>query len=190
MRTKAAVSARRRSETAINWSKLRPLARWMARAWSADNSTSVPRKSTTTISLPSPFILATGKRVCSWIDPEILTSSRQCESAGALVDHPRAKTRERFAQILGIDRRGLFARQLSGPGARQRGFWRRFDLPVKRPLAKGDLADASPAQMRIDALDENGGRMLRFEGERALDPQHQRRHARRRSRIAPDGARP
>ena len=55
-----------------------------------------------------------------------------------------------------------------------------------RPLLQDEPADAAPAVMGVDALDEQRREMLHFEGEGALDPHHQRGRA----PAAPSGSAP
>ncbi len=50
----------------------------------------------------------------------------------------------------------------------------------ERPLAEGDAADAAPAEMGVDPLDDHCRGVLRFEREGRVDAQHQRR---RRDRV-------
>src|SRR5208337_3554449 len=100
------------------------------------------------------------------------------------------QTRQRFAKLLGFYRRGVAFSQFPGPRARRRGLWRAFYGAVKRSLAKSDLADAAPAQMRVDAFDDDRSRMLDLQREGALDAQDQGRQRRRRVRIAPRRSRP
>jgi A/G-specific adenine glycosylase len=55
-------------------------------------------------------------------------------------------------------------------------------------LPKGDLVDASPAEMRVRPSHDHRGAVLRLEREGAFDPQHQGRTGDRRVRITFGGA--
>ena len=117
------------------------------------------------------------------------SGARRPAQAGRPVDRPRAEPRDGVAQLVIDDGRGGGAR---GGFRRVRGERRGAALFLERrqrPLPKGDLVDASPAEMRVHPSHDHRGAVLRLERESALDPEHQGRRSGRRVGIAFGGSR-
>ena len=130
--------------------------------------------------MPTPFIRVTRRPASGLGATRIrqIGSRRRRRASLSIARAPSSRQGE--PQFVVGDRRGESGGALARRRARRRGRAMRLAGRGERPLAERDAADAAPAEMGVDALDDDRRGVLRLERERRVDAQHQRR---RRDRI-------
>ena len=145
----------------------------MARASSGLGKSEDPRRSSTRILLPAPFMRAMGRPASEWrkLNPSVSLPARAAASRRAAWSIARAPRRVKAARKASssIEARPHSLRprrRRSGPARPRRSCLN----GGKRTLPERDLFDAAPAEMRIDPGDDDRRIVLGLERECAVDP--------------------
>ena len=166
----------------------------MARASSGVGRAGEPRRSSTRMALPAPFMRSIVRPASGWreIKPRSPFAVRAPAAPRRRADLSiaRAPSRVTASRKPSSSIGEAAARAAASAASEGTGAARRFVLERRqRALPEGDLVDASPAEMRVHPVHDHRGAVLRLERKGAFDPQHQGRGNGRRVGIAFGGPR-